>query len=239
MDLMSRSLNFWVRSLDTLCLLVPIYSGSSTDKTATARTSKSSVGSSTEVNSPANIQPTESNSNLTDPLDEIPRNLNFEDASDLPCQSGGLEGNFDCNNNFDSEEDFTDLSDGVSYGSEEEWMSSLEIQDDEPTIFFSEPYYSNNTCSQVYATIEEASKDLDSANNAMTDPTKLKRGSKYIETDEATIATREKNRLIAIEWTTIRAAINGTTHIPLDASREVLMGYQYALYRQGRRLQQV
>jgi hypothetical protein len=150
-----------------------------------------------------------------------------------------LEGNFDCNNNFDSEEDFTDLSDGVSYGSEEEWMSSLEIQDDKPTIFFSEPYYSNNTCSQVYATIEEASEDLDSANNAMTDPAKLKRGSKYIETDEATIATREKNRLIATEWTTIRAAINGTTHIPSDASREVLMGYQYALYRQGRRLQQV
>jgi hypothetical protein len=48
-----------------------------------------------------------------------PYNLDFKEVSDLPRQIGGSEDNFDYNSNFDSEEDFTDLYDGVSYGSED------------------------------------------------------------------------------------------------------------------------
>jgi hypothetical protein len=72
-------------------------------------------------------------------------------------------------------------------------------------------------------------------------PTNLTWGSKYIapRTNEATIAAREKVQLIAAEWTKIRAAINGAANIPSDASKNVLMGYQYALYRKGRHLEQV
>jgi hypothetical protein len=72
-------------------------------------------------------------------------------------------------------------------------------------------------------------------------PTNLTWGSKYVAPgiDEATNAAREKVRLTAAEWTTIRAAINGVANIPSDAPRNVLMGYQYALYRKSRHLEQV
>jgi hypothetical protein len=40
------------------------------------------------------------------------------------------------------------------------------------------------------------------------------------------------------EWETIKEAINGTTNIPLDTPRNILMGYQYALHPQGKRVLQ-
>jgi cytochrome c5 len=40
------------------------------------------------------------------------------------------------------------------------------------------------------------------------------------------------------EWETIKEAINGTTNIPLDTPRNILMGYQYALHLQGKRMLQ-
>jgi hypothetical protein len=79
----------------------------------------------------------ENKGDLTDPLDEISYNLDFGDVSDLPSQIGGSENNFDYNSNFDTKEDFTDLYKGVSHSSEDEWMSGLELQDDEPAIFSS------------------------------------------------------------------------------------------------------
>jgi hypothetical protein len=92
---------------------------------------------------PVSIKPTESKGNLTDPLNEIPYNLDFKDESDLPCQIDRSEENFDCY--FDFEEDLTDLYDSVSYVSEDEWMPCLELKDDKPTIFSSEPNYNNRT----------------------------------------------------------------------------------------------
>jgi hypothetical protein len=44
--------------------------------------------------------------------------------------------------------------------------------------------------------------------------------------------------LSTAEWETIKEAINGTTNIPLDTPRNILMGYQYALHRQGKRVLQ-
>jgi hypothetical protein len=52
-------------------------------------------------------------------LDEISYKCDFEDVSDLLRQNGGSTDNINFNNNFDSEEDFTDLCDGDSYGSED------------------------------------------------------------------------------------------------------------------------
>jgi hypothetical protein len=144
---------------------------------------------------------------LDDPLDKIPYNLNFMDTTDLHYQSVTSEESFDYNNNFDSEVDFVDLYDGVSYGSDDEWMSGLELDDDEPTILSSQPDSSNDTCRHA---------------------SNLKRGYKYVEhgIEEATINARVKIWLTATEWTTIRVVVNGTSNIPSDASRNVLMGYQ-------------
>jgi hypothetical protein len=59
MDLMIESLNFCVGSLGTVCLSDPTKSGPSARKTASSAISESSVGSSSEVNSPVSFKPTE------------------------------------------------------------------------------------------------------------------------------------------------------------------------------------
>jgi hypothetical protein len=120
-------------------------------------------------------------------------------------------------------------------------MLGMELQDDEMMSFSSEPNYGGSIHHQVYTVIEETSEDLDSAGNPLVNLANLKRGSKYVapRTDKATIAAREKVWLTAATWTTMRAAVNGMAVIPSDASRKVLMGYQYTLYLQGRHLEQV
>jgi hypothetical protein len=50
------------------------------------------------------------------------------------------------------------------------------------------------------------------------------------------LANRAKIQLSAEEWNTIRAAIEHDQAIPADASKEVLLGYHYALQRQSRQL---
>jgi hypothetical protein len=122
---------------------------------------ETSIGYSSEINSSVSIKPATGKEDLADPLDEIPDNLDFKDATDMQFQSAASEESFDNSSNFDSEEDFVDIYDGISYGSNDKWMSSLELDDDEPTIFSSEPNYSNSTCRQVYAIIKETSEDLD------------------------------------------------------------------------------
>jgi hypothetical protein len=94
---------------------------------------------------PVSIKPATSKEDLADPLDKILHNLYFEDAADLHYQSDTSEKNFDGSCNFNSKEDFADLYDSVSYGSDDEWMSSLELDADEPAIFSSKPNNSNNT----------------------------------------------------------------------------------------------
>jgi hypothetical protein len=75
----------------------------------------------------------------------------------------------------------------------------------------------------------------------MVNPANLQRGVNYVAEGEyaTAVAAREKVWLSADEWATIRAVVNGIANIPSNASRNILIGYQYALHRQGRRLQQV
>jgi hypothetical protein len=57
------------------------------------------------------------------------------------------------------------------------------------------------------------------------------------ETTE-TVAARVKVQLTTAEWDTIKAAVNNGAAIPVDARREVLLGYHYALHRQAHQLMQ-
>jgi hypothetical protein len=50
------------------------------------------------------------------------------------------------------------------------------------------------------------------------------------------LTTRVKIWLSADKWNTIKAAIEHDTTILVDASKEVLQGYHYALHRQSRHL---
>jgi hypothetical protein len=84
MDLTIGSLNFRVGSLGTICLSDPIGSGPSAGKTASAMISESSIGSSSEVNSPVNFKPTESIDDTIEELNEIMENLDLgEPAGDF------------------------------------------------------------------------------------------------------------------------------------------------------------
>jgi hypothetical protein len=53
---------------------------------------------------------------------------------------------------------------------------------------------------------------------------------------ESAIAAREKVRISAAKWQTIKAIVNHGEIIPANSTREVLMGYQYALHQQKKQL---
>jgi hypothetical protein len=55
---------------------------------------------------------------------------------------------------------------------------------------------------------------------------------------KATIAARVKVWLTAAEWETIKAVVNHGAFIPRESTRKVLMGYQYTLHQQRKRLLQ-
>jgi hypothetical protein len=51
------------------------------------------------------------------------------------------------------------------------------------------------------------------------------------------VTKRAKTRLTVAEWETIKAALNNGATIPVDARREVLLGYHYTLHRQSQQLE--
>jgi hypothetical protein len=81
MDLTIGSLNFHDGSLGTIHLSDPTKLGPSAEKTASAAMSESSVGSSSEVNSPISFTPTENIGGATEELDEIMDNLDLVEPS--------------------------------------------------------------------------------------------------------------------------------------------------------------
>jgi hypothetical protein len=72
----------------------------------------------------------------------------------------------------------------------------------------------------------------------LLNPANVTRGANHLaEGDTAeSLTTRAKIRLSADEWNTIKAAIEHGTAILVDASKEVLLGYHYALQRKSRQL---
>jgi hypothetical protein len=117
------------------------------------------------------------------------------------------------------------------------WKTGLELHEDDQTIFSS---FSNkiNHQYQVFAIIGDNSEEFDDNNNPILNPANITRGANHLaEGDTAdSLATRVKVRLSADEWNIIKAAINNGAAIPVDASKDVLPGYHYALHRQARQL---
>jgi hypothetical protein len=148
-------------------LFDPIPSGPSAGKTAAAATSETSVGSTSEVNSLANGKPADSKRNIVDELDEIMENLNLKESSDYSDMES--EGNSYSINNY-SVEDFTAHYGDVSYNSKDEWMSGLELYDDEETIFSSGNNHCTNNRHQVYVIINDMLEEFDGDNNLVINP---------------------------------------------------------------------
>jgi hypothetical protein len=77
MDLTIRSLNFHVGSLGTIHLSDSTRSDPLAQKNAPAAISESSIGSSSEVNSPVSFTPMDNIENTIEELDEIMENLDL------------------------------------------------------------------------------------------------------------------------------------------------------------------
>jgi hypothetical protein len=70
-------------------------------------------------------------------------------------------------------------------------------------------------------------------------PANIRRGANHMAEGDTTkiIANRVKVQLTIAEWETIRATINKDAAILIDARREVLLGYHYALHRLSHHLE--
>jgi hypothetical protein len=84
MDLTIGSLNFRIGSLGTIRLSDLTKSGPSEGKTASAAMSESSVSTSSEVNSPVSVTPTENIEDTIEELNKIMENLDLGESSGIP-----------------------------------------------------------------------------------------------------------------------------------------------------------
>jgi hypothetical protein len=184
-------------------------------KTARIAMSESSVGTSSEVNSPVNFATTENIGGKIEELDETMDNL------DLGVQS----------------EDFMICCDDISEKSTDTWKTGLELHEDNQTTLSSCSSKFDNQY-KVLAIIGDNSEEFDDNNNPVLNLANITRGANHVAEGNTTnsLANRAKIRLSAEEWNTIKAAIEHGAAIPIDASKNVLLGYHYALRKQSRQL---
>jgi hypothetical protein len=189
MDLMIGSFNFHAGSLGSVHLSDPTKSGPSSGKTAIVETPETSVGSSSEVNSPVNIKPTKGS--IVEELDKIMENLDLEESLNYLDMS--FDENFNQSNSY-SEEDFMVCYGNVSNNSEDTWKSGLELYDDEQTLFSSGSNGDVHSQYQVYAIIDDSSEELDGNNNPIINPANVRREANHMAEGDTTksIANRVK-----------------------------------------------
>jgi hypothetical protein len=91
---------------------------------------------------------------------------------------------------------------------------------------------------QILAIIGDNSEEFDDNNNPVLNPANITRGANHLAEGDTTdsLANKAKIRLSAEECNTIKAVIEHGAAIPVDASKDVLLGYHYALERQSRQL---
>jgi hypothetical protein len=76
----------------------------------------------------------------------------------------GSDESYDIIKNY-SEVDFTACYGSVSYSSKEEWVSILELHEDKPIIWYSEPGKNIQSHHQICAIIDKTSEEFDEENN--------------------------------------------------------------------------
>jgi hypothetical protein len=211
MDLTIGSMNFCVGSLGSIRLSDLAKLDPSASGTKTIAMSKLSVGSSSEVNLLVSFTTAENTGEKIEEINETMENL------DLGYQL----------------EDFM-----ICYGdtldkSTDTWKTGLELHEDEETIFSSSSSKFDNRY-QVLIIVGDNSEELDDNNNPVLNRANINRGANHLaEGDTAeSLANRDKIRLSVEEWNTIKIAMEHGVPIPTDASKNMLLGYHYALRQQ-------
>jgi hypothetical protein len=177
--------------------------------------SESSEGSSSEVNSPVSFAGIETEERKFTEGDKTMENF------DLEVQL----------------EDLMICHDDTSDKSTDTWKTGLELHEDDSSIFSSLNSKFDNRY-QVLAIIGDNSEELDENNNPVLNPANINRGANYLAEGETadSLANREKVQLSVDEWRTIKTAVEHCTPIPNNASKNMLLGYHYALRQQSKQL---
>jgi hypothetical protein len=215
MDLTIGSLNFRVGSLGSIRLSDPAKPGPSASESKTIAVSESSVGFSSEVNSPDSFAATEIEEGKITEVNETMENFDLGDQL----------------------EDLMICHDDTSDKSTDTWKTSLELHEDDDSIFSSFNSKFDNKY-QVLATIGDNSEELDKNNNPVLNPANVNRGANHLAEGETadSIASREKVQLSVEEWRIIKTAVDHGMPIPTDASKNKLLGYHYTLRQQSKQL---
>jgi hypothetical protein len=142
--------------------------------------------------------------------------------------------------NFDLEVQLEDLmicNDDTSDKSIDTWKTGLKLHEDDSSIFSSFNSKLDNRY-QVLAIVEDNLEELNENNNPMLNPANVNRGANYLAEGETadSLATREKVRLSVDEWRTIKTAVEHSTPIPTNASKNILLRYHYTLRQQSKQL---
>jgi hypothetical protein len=117
------------------------------------------------------------------------------------------------------------------------WKTGLKLHEDDQTIFSSSSNKINHRY-QVFDIIGDNSEEFHDNNNPILNPANITRGANHlVEGDTAdSLTTRAKVRLTADQWKKIKAVVDNGATIPIDASKEILLGYHYALHQQSKQL---
>jgi hypothetical protein len=206
MDLTIRSLNFRVGSLGSIRLSDPMKADPSASEPKTVAISESLEGSSSEVNSPVSL---------------------------TEAKEGKIAGGDETMENFDLEvqlEDLTIHHEDNSDQSADSWKTGLELSEDDKSVFSSHNSKFDNRC-HILAIAKDNSEELDDNNNPVLNPANINRGANHLAEGEIadSLATRVKVRLSEEEWRTINTAMKHGTPIPTNSSKNILLGYHYAL----------
>jgi hypothetical protein len=176
--------------------------------------SESSEGSSNEVNSPVSL---------------------------AEVEEGKFAGGDETMENLDLEVQLKDLMichDDTSDKSTDTWKTGLELSEDDNSIFPSSNSKLDNRY-QVFAITGNNLEELDENNNPVLNPANINRGANHLAEGETTnsLTNREKVRLSVDEWRTIKIAVEHGTPIQTNSSKNMLLGYHYALRQQAKQLE--
>jgi hypothetical protein len=171
-----------------------------------------SDGSSSEVNSPVS-------------LEEVLKEIKEDDKAKEKLDAG-VQLN-----------DLMICLDDISDKSADTWKTVLELSEDDDSIFSS---FNNNIGKQcqVLAIVGDNSEEFDENNSPVLNPANIDRGANHLVEGQTveSLTAREKIRLSVDEWKIMREAIEHGTPIPSNSSKEMLLGYHYALRQQAKQL---
>jgi hypothetical protein len=134
-------------------------------------------------------------------------------------------------------EDLMICHDDISDKSTDTWKTGLKLSEDDDSIFSSFNNKIGKQC-QVLAIVGDNSEEFDKNNNPVLNPANIDRGANHLAEGQIadSLATREKIQLSVDEWRVIRTAVEHGRPIPSNSSKDMLLGYHYALRQQAKQL---